>query len=263
MQPPKSMGDLLKLPERQIYLTILSSTQNKTTTLDEIKDILRVTEQTLNGVIEDLVQSGIISFKEQDLELSQTQRLKIAIKAIEAGADFEKVSQSLGWLEFEEIVAHIFEENSYKVKSRFRFKAQGRRWEIDVLAMMPSLVICAECKHWSKGLGDSTARKIVEEHLEKVRVLSENAQEIAEKMGIERWKKATFVPVALSLQPARKRIYRRIPVVSVFELPNFLSEFRGQMDWLAKFTVELPTPKLALKQTRLKRKRSRRKKRSI
>ena len=263
MQPPRSIGDLLKLHERQIFLTLLSSTQNKTTNLDEIKETLRVTEQALNGVIKDLAQSGIVSFKDENLELSQTQRLQIAVKAIEAGADFEKVSQSLGWLEFEEIVARIFEENSYKVKSRFRFNAQGRRWEIDVLAMMSPLVVCAECKHWSKGLGDTTARRIVEDHLEKVRVLSENAKDIAEKIGIETWKKATFVPMTLSLQPAKKKIYRRIPVVSIFELPSFLSEFRGQMEWLAKYTVELPAPRPLLKQTRLKRKRSRRKKGSI
>ncbi len=48
-----------------------------------------------------------------------------------------------------------------------------------------------------------------------------------------------MIPMALSLQPARERIYRRIPVVSVYGLPGFLSEFEAQMDWLASFPVDL------------------------
>jgi hypothetical protein len=59
--------------------------------------------------------------------------------------------------------------------------------------------------------------------------------------------------MALSLQPARNKIYRRIPVVSVFELPSFLSEFEGQMDWLASISVELPPQKPRFSQTVLRR----------
>jgi hypothetical protein len=62
-----------------------------------------------------------------------------------------------------------------------------------------------------------------------------------------------FVPLALSLQPARNKIYRRIPVVSVFELPSFLDEFEGQMDWLASFPVDLPPKEPKPRQTVLRR----------
>jgi hypothetical protein len=85
-------------------------------------------------------------------------------------------------------------------------------------------------------------------------VLSENAAILVDKGILRDWDRAVFVPMTLSLQPARNKIYRRIPVVSVFELPSFLSEFQGQMEWLASFSVELPKAKPRIKQTVLKKK---------
>jgi hypothetical protein len=105
-----------------------------------------------------------------------------------------------------------------------------------------------------------TARRIVEIHLEKVRVLSESAAKLFKRLNLRGWDRAVFVPMALSLQPARNKIYRRIPVVSVFELPSFLSEFEGQMDWLASFQVELPPPRPRITQTVLRRRVGKKKK---
>jgi Holliday junction resolvase-like predicted endonuclease len=186
----------------------------------------------------ELVSRGLVEEVNSQFRATQSQRLELAVKTVEAGVDLEKVGRALGWLEFEEMVAHVFEENGYRVNRRFRFSANGRRWEIDVLAVRRPLVVCVECKHWSRGLGNTTARKIVESHMVKVQVLSEVAGRLR-RLGLKGWNRAVFVPMALSLQSARNRIYRRVPVVSVFELPSFLNEFEGQMDWLLKYPVDL------------------------
>jgi Holliday junction resolvase-like predicted endonuclease len=198
-----------------------------------------VTDEAYNTYIANLASNGLIEEERGNITASLNQRLELAIKAVKAGGDLERVSRALGWLEFEEIVARIFEENGYDVKRRFRFQADGRRWEIDILATRRPLIVCAECKHWAKGLGNTTARRIAETHLEKVKTLSRSTRDLQERMGIESWKQATMIPMALSLQPARERIYRRIPVVSVYGLPGFLNEFEAQMDWLASFPVDL------------------------
>jgi hypothetical protein len=239
----------LKAAEKEILLILLDKTKDKPLMKEDLKDILRVTADRIDS----LLGREEINLKGDLISLNLNQRIKLAVKAIRAGADFERVSKALGWLEFEELVAYTFEENGYAVSKRFRFQADARRWEIDVLAKRRPLVICAECKHWAKGLGNTTARKIVETHLEKVRVLSENALKLLERLKLTNWNNAVFIPVALSLQPARYKIYRRIPVVSVFELPRFISEFEGQMDWLAKFNVELPHKKIKLRQTKLRK----------
>ena len=77
--------------------------------------------------------------------------------------------------------------------------------------------------------------------MEKVRVMSEHASEL-KRVKLSSWGKTTFLPMTLSLIPARNKIYRKIPVVSVFKLPRFLEEFQGQMDWLTSYTVEIQHP---------------------
>ena len=239
--------------ERETLVALLEQTRGEPKDRSALRGLFRVTDDAFEDFLDRLVSEELIEEKDGFIRASLEQRLNLAVRAIKEGADFERVSRALGWLEFEEMVAHTFEENGYSVSRRFRFQAEGRRWEIDVLAARRPLVVCAECKHWSKGLGNLTARRIVEGHLEKVQVLSENASKVAERLKLRDWERAVFVPMVLSLQPARNRIYRRIPVVSVFELPSFLSEFEGQMDWLASFPVELPPPKPRFTQTVLRR----------
>ena len=247
--------------QRDILVALLETTKEGPTDYEGLREAVRVTDEAFTAFLDHLIEQGLVGASEEALEATLEQRLEIAIRAVKAGADMERVSKALGWLEFEEMSAYTFEANGYRAKRRFRFNAEGRRWEIDVLATRRPLVVCAECKHWSNGLGNMTARRIVEIHLEKVRVLSENAAILVEKGLLTGWDRAIFVPMTISLQPARNKIYRRIPVVSVFELPSFLSEFQGQMDWLASFPVDLPEAKPRVKQTVLKKKgRKKRKK---
>jgi len=225
--------------QREILIALLENTQKKPVDSSTLREMIRVTDEAYSTYMTHLTSNGFIEEERGNITASLNQRLELAIKAVQAGGDLERVSRALGWLEFEEIVARIFEENGYDVKRRFRFQADGRRWEIDILATRRPLIVCAECKHWMKGLGNTTARRIAEIHLEKVETLSRSVGDLQGRMGIEGWGQATMIPMTLSLQPARERIYRRIPVVSVYGLPGFLSEFEAQMDWLASFTVDL------------------------
>ena len=246
--------------QRDILIALLEKTREGPTDYEGLRETVRVTDEAFTVFLDYLAEQGLVRAGEEALEATLEQRLEIAIRAVKAGADMERVSKALGWLEFEEMTAYTFEENWYNVRRRFRFNAEGRRWEIDVLATRKPLVVCVECKHWSNGLGSMTARRIVEIHLEKVRVLSENAAILVDKGMLRDWDRAVFVPMTLSLQPARNKIYRRIPVVSIFELPSFLNEFQGQMEWLASFPVDLPKAKPRVKQTMLKKKRRKKRK---
>jgi hypothetical protein len=225
---------------RELLVRLLEKTKEGTTSTDKIREGFRITSESFNGCLIDLEKEGLVKINNGYIKATIDQRLKIAIIAVKSGADFQRVSKQLDWKEFEEIVAYTFEENGYKVKRRFRFSAEGRRWEIDVLAIKKPLIVCAECKHWVKSLGNSKARGIIDGHLEKIRVMSENVELISEIMQVNSWGRAIIIPIVLSLIPAKSKIYRRMPMVSVFELPNFLSEFTGQMEWLSSFTVDIP-----------------------
>ena len=237
--------------KRMILQYFLDATKDGAHNLDESREKLVVTEQALQDIIEELKGDGLITVKGDTVSASVEQRIELAVMAIKSGADFEKVSKSLGWLEFEELVARVFRENGYNTMSRYRFKALGRRWEIDVLATSYPYIVCAECKHYTSGMGNSTARNIIEIHIEKTEVLSKHIGEVAKKIGVQSWKNAILVPITLTLSPTKMNIYRRMPSVSVFMLPSFLDEFSGYLERMIHYPVEIPEYKPKPKQLRL------------
>lgn len=242
---------LVSVVKREILVALLGLTSGEPTAEEDLRAAVRVTGEVLGEFLKQLSLEGLITRRGRLIEASQRQRLNMAVRAVQLGADFERVCRALGWLEFEEMVSYVFEENDYRVLRRFRFMAEERRWEIDVLAIRPPLVVCSECKHWTKGLGNAAAKKTVETHLEKTRVFSENIIKTAGKLGLSR-EQAVVVPIALSLMPAPMRLYKNVPIVSVLELPSFLSELGGHLDHLTSFTVEIPTTKPKPSQTVLR-----------
>jgi len=237
---------------RNVLKAILNGTQTGQVDVGKLNDALNVSNEALGEALIQLSEEGFVTVRGDSLELSRDNRLGLAVKAIELGADFQTVSQSLGWLEFEELAAYVFEMNGYSVLRRFRFQADGRRWEMDVLALRWPYIVCAECKHWTKGIGNSTARGIIETHIEKTEVFSRRLPELSKKIKAQGWGTATVVPVALTLSPTDMSIYRRVPSVSILALPSFLDEFGGQLERLIHHVVELPTYRSRPTQTRLR-----------
>ena len=238
------------------YKQVLKAVLNKTTegpvASDAIKEAVNVTDEAFNESLRSMVEEGFMTLADGVIEASIEQRISIALKTIELGADFQSVSNGLGWLEFEELVARVFEENGFSVLRRYRFQAEGRRWEMDVLASRYPYIVCAECKHYTRGMGNSTARNIVETHLEKTEVFSRHLPGQAKKIGVHRWRDAVVIPITLTLSPTKMRIYRRMPSVSVLALTSFLASFEGYLRRMAHFKVELPEWKPKPRQTRLR-----------
>ena len=239
--------------ERELLVALLESTRSETVAWGNLRSEIKTTSEALERFLEGLINEGLIMEKNGLLEASPAQRLKLAVKAVEASADMERVGRTLGWMEFEEMVAHVFEENGFGTRRRFRFTANGRRWEIDVLAYRKPLVACAECKHWTRGLGNSSALKVAKAHVEKVMVFSENLAEHADKLGLNGWNRAVVVPIAMSLTRPPMRFYERVPAVSILELPSFLSDLEGYLSDLASFPVELSPSKPGPFQATLRR----------
>jgi hypothetical protein len=225
---------------RAVLVAILEKTKGETVDKCTIKTSIRVTNELLDVLTESLKAEGLISLNEKLFGASPIQRLGIAIRAVKLGANIGRVCRALGWLEFEEMTAHVFEANGFKVHRRYRFTAEGRRWELDLLSIRYPLVICTECKHWSRGIGETAVRKIVETHIEKVKIFSEKIKRTPGKLGFEGWGQGVVVPMMLSLQPTTLRFHDNVPVVSIMELPSFLSEFEGYLEQIANFKIELP-----------------------
>lgn len=71
-------------------------------------------------------------------------------KHILSGKPIEEIIEKFDWQEFENLVAKIYENNSFQVKQNFRFKTK-RRYEIDIVAIKNKIILCVDCKEWGKG----------------------------------------------------------------------------------------------------------------
>ena len=69
---------------------------------------------------------------------------------------------------------------------------------------------------------------------------------------LNKWKKAVILPIALTLSATQMNIYRRVPSVSVYTLPSFLSEFPGYIERMINFPVSIPEYKPKPKQIKLR-----------
>ncbi|MBA7679777.1 hypothetical protein ES703_88081 [subsurface metagenome] len=227
-----------------VLIAILKHTNSGLAAKEVVAREANVPVQVANNVLRGLREIGLIECKNGIIEVSSNQRVKLAIHAINHGTDIERVCKVLEWIEFENFAATAFETNNFAVKRRFRFKASGRRWEIDVLAYSEPLVVCVDCKRWRRGWGNSAIKKIVELQTQRTEVLAKNLQSLQRKIGLDGWKRATLFPVILSLFPGSAKFYNNVPVVPILQLQNFLNEFQGHITELTHLQATLG-PKLS------------------
>jgi Holliday junction resolvase-like predicted endonuclease len=227
-----------------VMSSILKHTNSGSVVAEIIAQDTNLPVQVVNNVLGALREIGLIECENEQIELSSNQRVKLAIHAINHGTDIERVCKVLEWKEFENFAATAFEKNNFAVKRNFRFKASGRRWEIDVLAYSEPIVVCVDCKRWRRGWGNSAITKVAAAQALRTEALAKNFQSIQRKIGLNDWKQATLFPAILSLFPGPVKFYNKVPVVPILQLQNFLDEFQGHKTELTHFQAKLG-PKLS------------------
>ncbi|MFQ6127255.1 MAG: YraN family protein, partial [Candidatus Heimdallarchaeota archaeon] len=163
----------------------------------------------------------------------------IAVRAIRLGADFERVCSFLQWKEFEKLAARAYEANGYSVTSNFRFKQAGKQWEIDLLACKEPLIVCVDCKHWHHGWSRAAIMKAVEMQMKRTKALADSFYVVYQKIGLETWKQAIFIPTVLSLTQGPFKFYNKVPIVPVLKIRNFLYELPAYTFSLTHFSIKI------------------------
>jgi Holliday junction resolvase-like predicted endonuclease len=229
--------------ERDVLISILKHTNNGSAAEGLVAMDVNVPASFTNELLKRLREIGLIEGKDGIIEVSSNQRVKLAIHAINLGTDIERVCKVLEWIEFENFAARAFEAKDFAVKRRFRFKKMGRRWEIDVLAYSKPYVICVDCKRWRRGWGKSAINKISEAQTMRTEVLAEALPYLQKRIRLNGWTQAILFPVILSLFPGPAKFFKKVPIVPILQLQNFLDELPGHIPALTHFRVPLG-PKL-------------------
>ncbi|MCW3993065.1 MAG: restriction endonuclease [Candidatus Bathyarchaeota archaeon] len=225
--------------ERELIISILKVTKNGSSTIEVLIKEAKIASSIAKDLAKKLQNDGLLYLRNKLVEVDSLKRLKLAVHAIELGADVERVSGFLDWKEFENIAAIAFERNDYSVKRNLRFKHAGRRWEIDIIACKKPIVACVDCKHWHHGMYPSAIRRIVEEQVERTSALAESLPKLTEKIECTSWSRVKLVPAILSLTTVRSKFYNKVPIVPVLQLQDFISQLPAYVDSLKHFSRRL------------------------
>jgi hypothetical protein len=220
--------------EKDVLMSLLKLTHNGQVRKESIASDGRVLSAVTVSALRKFSQENLFREHEGLIYVTPNQRVAIAIRAIQFGADFERVCRSLSWSEFENIAAEAFVANDYRVARNFRFRQASRRWEIDILCFKKPLIICIDCKHW-KRWGRSATIKSVTFQVERTEALADALHTYLEKAGIKEWETAILVPTILSLMIGPDKFYDHVPIVPIFQLQGFINELPSEIHSLKCF----------------------------
>jgi len=222
--------------ERNLIISILKLTRDGPVSTEIAKKDAKITSEIAKNLIQKLQKDKLIYLRKNFIEADDMQRLRLAVRAIQLGADIENISNYLQWQEFESIVSMALEQNGYSTKKNLRFKHAGKRWEIDLIGCKKPIVLCVDCKHWHRGLYPSILKKIVDQQIERTVALVESLPSPSIRVECATWDSAKFVPAVLSLVVGKLKFYENVPIVPVLQLQDFLNNLPANIHSLKHFT---------------------------
>jgi Holliday junction resolvase-like predicted endonuclease len=221
--------------ERELIISLLKLTREGSVSHELINKEAKIPLQIGEELLQRLQNDGLVYVRESLVEADSVQRLKLAVRAVELGADVERVSSALEWQEFENMAAVALERNGYDVQRNLRFKHAGRKWEVDVVGCKKPVVISIDCKHWRHGMSPSVLKKIAEEQRERTKALADSLPNPAVKIKFASWEMVILIPAVLSLTVGRSKLCDGVPVVPVLQLQDFVSQVPVYVNSLEHF----------------------------
>jgi len=232
----------MSIIEREFLVTLLKETVDHChAKIEDISRESRIPSELTLKVLDKFLREGLLEVRGNEIIVNEEQRLKIAIKAVSLGSDIERIARSLTWSEFEKISKLAFEANGFTVKTNFHFTWQKKRWEIDIIGLKKPVVISADCKRWCQKWSGVASIRAVESQIERTRALAEVSKNIMNKIGINGWEYAYFIPIVLSLLPSQHKFYERTPIVPILQLKDFLQNIMAYINDVNRFYVSYTT----------------------
>jgi Holliday junction resolvase-like predicted endonuclease len=228
-------GVLLTSIEKNLLISLLKLTENGPIRQESVIIDAKLPTSVASILLKKLQKEELVYLKNSLIEIDSPSRLKLAVKAVELGADVENISDLLQWQEFEAMAALALEQNGYETLKNVRFKNDGKRWEIDVVGCRKPIVVGIDCKHWHHGMHFSTLKKAATAQAERVAAFAESIPNKSINLPCVNWGKAKFVPVIVSLIQFGSNFCNDVPIVPVLKLRDFICQLPLQVDSLRYF----------------------------
>jgi hypothetical protein len=158
------------LPPRlqwRLYLVLLSSKNGRI----EFKTISEATGLG-QGAIRAWLRSRGLETDGESLILGGRKWAALAEDAVNKGVPLETIAHAIPWQRFEALTEEALIRYGFETRRNVRFTSEGRRWEIDVMGVRGSDLICFDSKQWKRGGKGGIVRRSAREQLSRIVALS-------------------------------------------------------------------------------------------
>ena len=218
--------------DKDILLSLLKCTKTGPVSKRLLVKVSKVPAEAAEMALSKFSQMSLFDQYGDIVEASPSQRVKMSIRAIQLGADFQHTCSLLSWAEFEDITARALETNNYRVMRNLHFRNKTKKWEIDIIGLRKPIILCVDCKHWRRGWRSAASLKAVEAQIERTEAFADALPNYAKRIKLEAWQTATFIPLILSLLPGPEKFHNKVPVVPVLQLQDFINNIPLEVDLL-------------------------------
>ncbi|MGQ4912008.1 MAG: hypothetical protein ACP6KW_07540 [Candidatus Thorarchaeota archaeon] len=205
--------------------------------------ILTVLKQSKDsGMIHDMTEIDTQVMEQLGLSLhpgahiDRDCRIRLAMEAVNSGAEISKVVNLLTWKDFEGLVAGVLSEHQYSCLESYR--RRGTKFlhgmEIDVVGVRGRTILSIDAKMWGVRNGKTAALKTASK--EQKRRTSELAQELealSKRLGTMRAGEYAVYPLVVTWLVEDVQLFEGVAVVPIFKLNSFILEFDQYEDMLA------------------------------
>ncbi len=221
--------------ERNLLISLLKLTKETPVLVKDLKEDCKLPLQVTAKLLDKLYIEGLINLENESIDVTESNRLKLAVKTVDLGGDIELVSKYLLWQEFEGMAILALKNNGFSVSKNVRFKHVDRKWEIDAVGCKKPLVVCIDCKHWQRRMAPSVLGRVVEAQAERTAALAAFLPNTKCRLECTKWEKAQFVPAILSLVQSSYKFYDNVPIVPILQLQDFIFQIPAYMYSLKSF----------------------------
>lgn len=170
-------------------------------------------EMVAREVLDYLVRKGIGKRSQYNYLFSKTDRMRLAIHALENGNDFETISRALSWQDFEAFTSTLLNLAGYTSECNL-YLSKPYRMQIDVVGVnhKSRLAIVADCKHWKKNHRSSMLNHARKQAIRSIKLLK-CRRDISQ-----------VIPMMLTLYPMDIKFMEGVPIVPVSKFNSFIQD---------------------------------------
>ncbi len=177
--------------------------------------------------------------------IDRVQRITLAKKAIQLGANLSEIVELLTWKDFEGFVASILIENNYECVESFRRRGNSliKGMEIDVIGLKGNTIIAIDAKMWSIRTGKTSALKTAaEKQKERTQELKTELDSLSNRIQIPKEGEYQLIPVIVTWLVEDVELHEGVPVVPIFKLNSFILDIDQYEDLIVTYTSHYHIP---------------------